>query len=116
QILPDMTFAEAFAHSNRAINITVSPAHSNQLPRLLNYLTFPHLYIRDAVLASCAVPFVFPPAMLMTREPDGSKVPFMPTQKWVDGSMKSDLPILRLRRLHNVNHTIVSQTNPLVLP
>jgi NTE family protein len=30
--------------------------------------------------------------------------------------MKSDIPILRLRRLHNVNHTIVSQTNPLVLP
>jgi NTE family protein len=111
-----MTFAEAYEHTRCIINITVSPANTNQIPRLLNHLTFPHLYLREAVLASCAVPFVFPPQMLMTRDADGKKVPFMPSQKWVDGSMKSDLPILRLRRLHNVNHTIVSQTNPLVLP
>jgi NTE family protein len=116
KLLRDMTFSEAYEHSQRIINITVSPKHTNQLPRLLNYLTFPHLYILEAVLASCAIPFVFPPVMLMTREPDGARVPFQPTQKWVDGSMKSDLPILRLRRLHNVNHTIVSQTNPIVLP
>lgn len=115
-IVPDMTFAEAYEHTGCIINITVSPANTNQLPRLLNHLTFPHLYIREAVLASCAVPFVFPPQMLMTRDAEGKREPFMPTQKWVDGSMKSDLPILRLRRLHNVNHTIVSQTNPLVLP
>lgn len=115
-IIPDMTFAEAYEHTRCIINITVSPANTNQLPRLLNHLTFPHLYLREAVLASCAVPFVFPPQMLMTRDAGGKKVPFMPTQKWVDGSMKSDIPILRLRRLHNVNHTIVSQTNPLVLP
>ena len=115
-IIPDMTFADAYEQTRCIINITVSPAHTNQIPRLLNHLTFPHLYLREAVLASCAVPFVFPPQMLMTRDADGKKVPFMPTQKWVDGSMKSDIPILRLRRLHNVNHTIVSQTNPLVLP
>lgn len=115
-LIPDMTFAEAYEQTRCIINITVSPANTNQIPRLLNHLTFPHLYLREAVLASCAVPFVFPPQMLMTRNADGKKVPFMPTQKWVDGSMKSDIPILRLRRLHNVNHTIVSQTNPLVLP
>lgn len=115
-IVPDMTFAEAFDHTGCMINITVSPANTNQMPRLLNHLTFPHLFLREAVLASCAVPFVFPPQMLMTRDDEGKRVPFMPTQKWVDGSMKSDIPILRLRRLHNVNHTIVSQTNPLVLP
>lgn len=115
-IIPDMTFAEAYEQTRSIINITVSPANTNQIPRLLNYLTFPHLFLREAVMASCAVPFVFPPQMLMTRDDDGKKVPFMPTQKWVDGSMKSDVPILRLRRLHNVNHTIVSQTNPLVLP
>jgi TAG lipase/steryl ester hydrolase/phospholipase A2/LPA acyltransferase len=115
-IVPDMTFSEAYEHTRCIINITVSPADTNQIPRLLNHLTFPHLYLREAVLASCAVPFVFPPQMLMTRDADGKRVPFMPTQKWVDGSMKSDIPILRLRRLHNVNHTIVSQTNPLVLP
>src|SRR5688572_29885154 len=95
-IIPDLTFADAYEQTRCIINITVSPAHTNQIPRLLNHLTFPHLYMREAVLASCAVPFVFPPQMLMTRDADGKKVPFMPTQKWVDGSMKSDIPILRL--------------------
>lgn len=112
----DLTFEEAHARSGRIINITVSPAGSNQAPRLLNYLTFPFLYLREAVLASCAVPLLFPPVMLMTRGDDGERTPYMPLLRWNDGSLKSDLPMLRLRRLHNVNHFIVSQTNPHVLP
>ena len=112
----DLTFEEAHARSGRIINSTVSPAGSNQAPRLLNYLTFPFLYLREAVLASCAVPLLFPPVMLMTRGEDGDRTPYMPLLRWNDGSLKSDLPTLRLRRLHNVNHFIVSQTNPHVLP
>lgn len=112
----DLTFEEAFELSGRAINITVSPAGSNQPPRLLNYLTFPYLFVREAVQASCSVPLLFPPVMLMTRGENGEREPFMPLLKWNDGSLKSDLPVLRLRRLHNVNHFVVSQTNPHVLP
>ncbi|MDO9452863.1 MAG: DUF3336 domain-containing protein [Stagnimonas sp.] len=112
----DLTFEEAHAKSGRIVNITVSPAGSNQAPRLLNYLTFPFLYMREAVLASCAVPVLFPPVMLMTRGEDGERTPYMPLLRWNDGSLMSDLPMLRLRRLHNVNHFIVSQTNPHVLP
>ena len=112
----DLTFEEAHARSGRIVNITVSPAGSNQAPRLLNYLTFPFLYLREAVLASCAVPVLFPPVMLMTRGEDGDRTPYMPLLRWNDGSLMSDLPMLRLRRLHNVNHFIVSQTNPHVLP
>lgn len=112
----DLTFEEAFKVSGRAINITVSPAAHNQPPRLLNYLTFPYLFVREAVQASCSVPLLFPPVMLMTRDEDGQHQPFMPLLKWNDGSLKSDLPMRRLRRLHNVNHYIVSQTNPHVLP
>ncbi|MDD3765243.1 MAG: patatin-like phospholipase family protein [Nevskiales bacterium] len=112
----DMTFEEAFAVSGRAINITVSPAGVNQPPRLLNHLTFPYLYMREAALASCAVPVLFPPVMLMTQDERKERVPYMPLLRWNDGSLKSDLPILRMRRLHNVNHFIVSQTNPHVLP
>jgi NTE family protein len=52
----------------------------------------------------------------MTRDENGRRVPYMPLLRWTDGSLKSDLPMLRLRRLHNVNHFIVSQTNPHVLP
>ncbi len=112
----DMTFEEAHKLSGRITNITVSPAGVNQPPRLLNYLTFPYLYLREAVLASCAVPILFPPVMLMTRDEGGERVPYMPMLRWNDGSLKSDLPMLRMRRLHNVNHFIVSQTNPHVIP
>ncbi len=115
-ILGDMTFDQSFQRSGRSINITVSPVHSNQIPRLVNHLTFPHLYVLDAVMASCALPFLFPPTTLMTRNSSGQKEPFMPSLKWVDGTLKSDLPHLRLRRLHNVNHYIVSQTNPHIVP
>lgn len=112
----DLTFEEAHQLSGRIVNITVSPAGLNQPPRLLNHLTFPYLYLREAVLASCAVPLLFPPVMLMTRDENSARVPYMPLLRWNDGSLKSDLPTLRMRRLHNVNHFIVSQTNPHVLP
>jgi TAG lipase/steryl ester hydrolase/phospholipase A2/LPA acyltransferase len=114
--IKDLTFEQAHKLSGKIINITVSPAGINQPPRLLNYLTFPYLYLREAVLASCAVPVLFPPVMLMTRDQNDERVPYMPLLKWNDGSLKSDLPTLRIRRLHNVNHFIVSQTNPHVLP
>jgi NTE family protein len=112
----DLTFEDAYRISGRVLNITVSPAGVNQQPKLLNYLTLPYLFVREAVLASCAVPVLFPPVMLMTADESGSRVPYMPLLRWTDGSLKSDLPMLRLRRLHNVNHFIVSQTNPHVLP
>ncbi len=114
--MADLTFEEAYKLSGRIANITVSPAGSNQPPRLLNYLTFPYLYLREAVMASCAVPLLFPPVQLMTRDEDGQRSPYMPLLRWNDGSLKSDLPTIRLRRLHNVNHFIVSQTNPHVIP
>eukprot|EP00611_Tribonema_gayanum_P006165 TRINITY_DN15455_c0_g1_i8.p2 TRINITY_DN15455_c0_g1~~TRINITY_DN15455_c0_g1_i8.p2 ORF type:complete len:433 (-),score=115.96 TRINITY_DN15455_c0_g1_i8:160-1458(-) len=112
----DLTFEESYARSGRIVNITVSPAGSNQQPRLLNYLTTPYLYLREAVLASSAVPLLFPPVQLMTKDEHGDRVPYMPSLRWTDGSLKSDLPGIRLRRLHNVNHFIVSQTNPHVIP
>lgn len=112
----DLTFEDAYKRSGRILNITVSPHGVNQPPRLLNYLTFPYLYVHEAVLASCAVPILFPPVMMMTRDIKGERVPYMPQLKWNDGSLKSDLPTIRLRRLHNVNHFVVSQTNPHVLP
>lgn len=116
QILGDVTFEQAWQRSGRTINITVSPTSRNQVPRLLNYLTFPYLYVVDAVMASCALPYLFPPVQLATQEVDGSRSIYMPSLRWVDGTLKSDLPHLRLRRLHNVNHFIVSQTNPHVVP
>lgn len=110
------TFAEAFDRTRRIVGITVSAAEHHQQGRLLNYLTSPNVLMLRAVLASCAVPGVFPPVQLMARDFDGETVPYMPSQRWIDGAVYSDLPMMRLSRLHNVNHYIVSQTNPHVVP
>jgi TAG lipase/steryl ester hydrolase/phospholipase A2/LPA acyltransferase len=114
--LGETTFEEAFKRTRRIINITVSPVDRNQHARLLNYLTTPHLLVWSAVLASCAVPGLFPPVKLMTKDRLGHEKPYMASIRWVDGAIESDLPAQRLGELYNVNHHIVSQTNPHVLP
>ncbi len=114
--IPDVTFEEAFRKTGRAINVTVSPYDRHQDARLLNARTSPNVLVRKAVLASCAVPAVFPPVTLWAKNINGEKVPYIPTRKWVDGSIKDDLPVRRLQRLYGVNHSIVSQTNPHVVP
>ena len=110
------TFQEAFERSRRIVGMTVSPIEPHQQGRLLNYLTAPNVVMSRASLASCAVPGVFPPVTLQARDFNGDLVPYMPSKKWQDGTLRNDLPMLRLARLHNVNHYIVSQTNPHVVP
>lgn len=112
----EWTFAEAFARSGRALNISVSPTRLRQKPRLLTHLTAPDVLIARAALASSALPGLFPPVVLRKRGLGGEVVDYVPSERWVDGSLHGDLPKQRLSRLHNVNHFIVSQTNPLVLP
>ena len=114
--IPNMTFIEAYKHTNRILNITVSPAEPNQFPRLLNYLTAPNALIRRAVLASAAIPGLFPPVKLRAKNFAGKSVAYMPQSHWIDGSVHEDIPKERVNRLHNINHYIVSQTNPHVLP
>lgn len=116
QNVSDMSFEEAFEHTGRIVNIPVSPARAHQHSRLLNYLSAPNVLVRRAVLASCAIPGVFPAVMLEARDFNGIVVPYMPDDKWVDGTLNSDLPMLRVARMHNVNHYIVSQTNPHIVP
>ena len=113
--LPDMTFEEAFQHTGRKINISVSPSEVHQSSRLLNAVTSPNVCIREAVMASCAVPGVFPAVTLMAKNARGDRLPYVASRKWVDGSIADDLPAKRLARLYGVNHFITSQTNPMVL-
>lgn len=112
----DMTFEEGYKHTGRYANITVSPYDHHQESRLLNTRTSPNVMMRKASLASCAIPGVFSPVTLWAKNIHGEKVPYIPTRKWVDGSIKNDLPMQRLMRLFEVNHSIVSQTNPHVVP
>ena len=116
KILPDVTFAEAYQISGLKINVSIAPYEPHQKSRLLNAITSPNVMVREAVLASCCIPGVFRPVRLAARNVDGKRVPYLPHRKWVDGSFSADLPIKQLSRLYDVNHSIVSQTNPLVLP
>lgn len=116
KVIPDLTFAEAYAISGLHINISIAPAEKHQKSRLLNSITSPNVMLREAVLASSCIPGVFEPVTLMTKNVDGERVPYLSNRKWVDGSLSDDLPMKRLSRLYGVNHFIVSQTNPLALP
>jgi len=115
-MIPDLTFQEAFERTGRELNISIAPAETHQKSRLLNATTSPNVYIREAVLASAAVPGVYPPVTLAARNHMGEKQAYLPSRKWVDGSVSDDMPAKRLARLYGVNHYIVSQTNPHVIP
>lgn len=116
KLIPDLTFAEAFKVSGLHINVSIAPAERHQKSRLLNAITSPNVMVREAVLASCCIPGMFPPVTLAAKDVNDKRVPYLPSRKWVDGSLSDDLPMKRLSRLYAVNHFIVSQTNPIVLP
>ena len=112
----ELTFEEAYQRTGRSINVSVSPVQAHQKARLLSGYTSPYLLVWSAALASAAVPGIFPPVTLMKKDMHGHSLPYMPKLKFVDGSVVSDLPIERLMHLYDVNYTIVSQTNPHVVP
>jgi TAG lipase/steryl ester hydrolase/phospholipase A2/LPA acyltransferase len=116
RFIPDMTFQQAFAKTGRAMNVSVAPAEMHQTSRLLNAITSPNVLMRSAVMASAAVPGVFPPVTLLALDSHGERQGYLPSRKWVDGSVSDDLPAKRLARLYGVNHYVVSQTNPHVIP
>ncbi|GAB1317378.1 Lipase 5 [Madurella fahalii] len=116
--LGDLTFQEAYNRTRRICNICVSTASLYELPRLLNYITAPNVLIWSAVAASCSVPFVFQGAPLLVKDPaTGAHLSWNPTpQRLIDGSVDNDLPMTRLAEMFNVNHFIVSQVNPHIVP
>ncbi|KAG8061452.1 hypothetical protein GUJ93_ZPchr0003g16560 [Zizania palustris] len=125
----NLTFQEAYDMTGRVLGITVCSPRKNEPPRCLNYLTSPHVVIWSAVTASCAFPGLFEAQELMAKDRFGEIVPFHapfstdPEQgpgaserRWRDGSLEMDLPMMQLKELFNVNHFIVSQTNPHISP
>lgn len=115
RVIPDMTFQEAYEKTGRMISVTIAPVEEHQTSRLMNAITSPNVYVRSAVMASCAVPSIFPPVMLMAKNVYGESQPYLPNRRWIDGAVTDDLPAKRLARLYGVNHYIVSQANPLAL-
>jgi TAG lipase/steryl ester hydrolase/phospholipase A2/LPA acyltransferase len=111
----DFTFQEAFDRTGRILNITVSPQSRSDPPRLLNYLTSPHVLIWSAALASSSLPGVFEANRLMVKDADGTEryeSQSGMTMQFQDGSMEMDLPMQQLSEMFNINHFIVSQANP----
>jgi len=115
EAVPDLTFQEAFEKTGRQINVTIASVEQHQNSRLMNAITSPNVFIRSAVMASCAVPGVFPSVKLMAKNVYGEAQPYLPNRSWIDGAVTDDLPAKRLARLYGVNHYIVSQANPLSL-
>ncbi len=64
------------------------------------------------------MPFIFSAASILAKDPrTGEAVPWNPSpQRWIDGSVDNDIPMTRLAEMFNVNHFIVSQVNPHVVP
>ncbi|RKF57296.1 Lipase 4 [Erysiphe neolycopersici] len=117
-LLGDMTFQEAYNRTRRILNIFVSSASIYELPRLLNYITSPNVIIWSAVAASCSVPLIFAAANLLVKDPiTGEYAPWnLSPPQFIDGSVEGDVPMARLAEMFNVNHFIVCQVNPHVMP
>ncbi|EER45210.1 triacylglycerol lipase [Histoplasma capsulatum var. duboisii H88] len=117
-LLGDVTFQEAYNRTRRILNIGVSNAGIYELPRLLNYITAPNVLIWSAVATSCSVPLIFSSSSLMAKDPITGDVTEWhdAPHRWIDGSVDHDLPMTRLSEMFNVNHFIVSQVNPHVVP
>lgn len=119
----DITFEEAYKKTNKHICIAVTASNSsgnggvNNEKLLLNHLSTPHVLIRSAVAASCALPGIMRPNRLLCKTKHGDIVPFdSDGLHWVDGSIGSDVPFKRMSALFSVSNFIVSQVNFHVVP
>ncbi|KNC87672.1 hypothetical protein SARC_00243 [Sphaeroforma arctica JP610] len=111
------TFLEAYHRTFRPVNIAVVGKERDEVPWLLNYLTAPNVLIWSAAVASCAMPGVFAPVDILAKDHEGNIVKWNPSKHYFsDLSLENDLPMTRLSELFNVNHFIVSQVNPHVVP
>lgn len=109
----NFTFQEAFDRTGRILNIIVSPTNRSDPPRLLNYLTSPHVCVWSAAVASSSLPGVFESNKLVVKDADGTeRFESAAPARFIDGSMEQDLPMTMLSELFNVNHFIISQANP----
>ena len=108
----DVTFAEAFVRSKRAVSIQISVGSGHGF--VLNHFTAPQVLIRTAVNASCALPGLMEPTALLAKdEATGELTSFHPPGvSAFDGTITADIPSARLTELFNCNNFVVSQVNP----
>ncbi|KAL1986637.1 hypothetical protein VTN96DRAFT_6015 [Rasamsonia emersonii] len=119
----DLTFEEAYEKSKRILNITVAASGKGGFPNLLNYLTAPNVLIWSAALASnTSSRALYSPVTIYCKDETGAIVPWPHSQDVTFRSWRQvnyngrESPLARLAELFNVNHFIVSQTRPYLIP
>jgi len=120
----DLTFEEAYNRTKRVLNITVATTGRGGVPNLLNYLTAPNVLIWSAAVASNASsPSLYGSSItLKCKDISGAIVPWtsaMDTtfRPWTHASYSDrNSPLSRVAELFNVNHFIVSQARPYLVP
>ncbi|EGX92073.1 Patatin-like serine hydrolase, putative [Cordyceps militaris CM01] len=139
----DLTFEEAYNYSKRILNITVATEGQGGVPTLLNYITAPNvvslltarpLYsanisflqlIWTAAVASnssSAALYGRRKATILCKDAHGHVGPWAPANTtdfhhWSHMSYSDrDSPLRRISELFNVNHFIVSQARPYLIP
>ncbi|KAJ5587905.1 uncharacterized protein N7459_003670 [Penicillium hispanicum] len=118
----DLTFEEAYARSKRILNITVATAGKTGTPNLLNYLTAPNVLIWSAAAASNASASRSTPVTIYCKNETGKIEPWPHAQDAVFQPWRhihyndGESPLSRIAELFNVNHFIVSQARPYLIP
>ncbi|KAL9489179.1 hypothetical protein ACSS6W_001456 [Trichoderma asperelloides] len=122
----DLTFEEAYNRSKRVLNITVATdGQGAGVPTLLNYITAPNVLIWTAAVASNASsPSLYghSKVTILCKDAHGNIVPWAPAnttdfRHWTHASYTDrDSPLRRIAELFNVNHFIVSQARPYLIP
>ncbi|KAM0510893.1 hypothetical protein ACHAPE_010445 [Trichoderma viride] len=122
----DLTFEEAYNRSKRVLNITVATdGQGAGVPTLLNYITAPNVLIWTAAVASNASsPSLYghSKVTILCKDAHGNIVPWAPAnttdfRHWTHAAYTDrDSPLRRIAELFNVNHFIVSQARPYLIP
>ncbi|OAQ72429.1 patatin-like serine hydrolase [Pochonia chlamydosporia 170] len=121
----DLTFEEAYNRSKRVLNITVATESQGGVPTLLNYITAPNVLIWTAAVASNASsPSLYGSrkVQILAKDVHGTIVPWAAANTtnfhhWTHASYTDrDSPLQRIAELFNVNHFIVSQARPYLIP
>lgn len=127
----DMTFEEAFRRTGRVLNITVVTDGTGDVPAVLNHVTAPNVLIWTAAVASNASEVAWyghQPTPILCRDAGGNVIPWpladsAQFRHWADGDGSGrghghgdHPPLQRLAQLFNVNHVVVSQARPYLVP
>ncbi|ORZ07582.1 acyl transferase/acyl hydrolase/lysophospholipase [Absidia repens] len=122
----DLTFEEAYARSNRVLNISVSSTRTQEVPQLLNYMTAPNVLIWSAACCSTASAGLFSGSDLLAKDGNGNIVKWNSSEvawnPWTEAASSDrqvssiETPLHRLSELFNVNHFIVSQASSYAIP